>query len=381
MSAPPVQIYKLSIAPLFDRLSEQEKRYAHFLSRAAWSGTRIILRQVSPESISIFDFILELYESCHGNWEQITMSDGISGEDLEQFLRYAATFLSNIGNYYGSGDQKFIPQMSPDSMEKFASRSDKLRSLYLEIQRSLMSIPPFTLGYPGPVAQSSYYLGESIKREEVSLVSRHMGAHSILPENTRIRKTGENAFEVLQASAVKSEAIIPLNIPDSAANVSLVQGNHADDLGKVCEDLSRAATFAANETRRKFINEYTESFRTGSLHVYRDSQRTWITDKAPKVENIFGFVEPYRDPAGIRAEFEGLVAIADVEETKLLSKLVEKSDRFIRRLPWATPENNGKGVFEKSLFEPPDFSSIHAACLFNILMIIEAHDESLGLLF
>ncbi|KAI0885173.1 dipeptidyl peptidase III [Annulohypoxylon maeteangense] len=355
----PVQIYKLGIAPLFDRLSEREKRYGHFLSRAAWCGTRIILRQVSPESIDIFDFILELYKSCDGDWNQISETGGVTEEDLDGFLDYAANFLSNIGNYYGSGDQKFVPQISPASMEKLASRSYKLRNLYSKIQDSIMTVPPFTLGYPGPLAQSSYYPGQSIKKEEIALVSRHMRAHSILPENTRVQKTGEDTFEVLQASTVKSEAPIPLDIPDSTARVDLVRGDHADDLEKVCQNLSEAAKYAANEAQRIFLAQYIESFRTGSLETYRDSQRTWVADKAPKVENIFGFVEPYRDPAGIRAEFEGLVAIADAEETKLLLKLVENSDKFIQRLPWATPENNGKGVFEKSLFEPPDFSSIH----------------------
>ena len=58
-----------------------------------------------------------------------------------------------------------------------------------------------------------------------------------------------------------------------------------------------------------------------------------------------------------------MVAIADAEETKNLAKLVEQSAKFIRRLPWAqtdSTENDGKGPFEKSLFEPPDFSSIHS---------------------
>ena len=83
----------------------------------------------------------------------------------------------------------------------------------------------------------------------------------------------------------------------------------------------------------------------------------------PRVENIFGYVEPYRDPYGIRAEFEGLVAISDPEETRALTKLVEHSATFIRRLPWAdgdSLENDGKGPFEKALFEPPDFTSIHS---------------------
>ena len=74
-------------------------------------------------------------------------------------------------------------------------------------------------------------------------------------------------------------------------------------------------------------------------------------------------MEPYRDPYGSRAEFEGLVAISDAEETKALKKLVEYSTTFIRRLPWVdgiSTENESKGPFEKALFEPPDFTSIHS---------------------
>jgi hypothetical protein len=49
---------------------------------------------------------------------------------------------------------------------------------------------------------------------------------------------------------------------------------------------------------------------------------------------VIGFVEQYRDPAGSRAEFEGIVALADKEATKKLSKMVESSEEFIAELPW-----------------------------------------------
>lgn len=66
---------------------------------AAWHGTRVILRQVSAESLDIFDFILELYASCSGDWRK-PLACGISSQELSSFVDYAATFLSNVGNYY-----------------------------------------------------------------------------------------------------------------------------------------------------------------------------------------------------------------------------------------------------------------------------------------
>lgn len=78
----------------FDRVNVQ-------FFRAAFSGTRIILRQVSPESESIFDFIISLHNACNGDWKSLQTKADISDDELEYFLEYAAMFLGNCGNYKG----------------------------------------------------------------------------------------------------------------------------------------------------------------------------------------------------------------------------------------------------------------------------------------
>lgn len=50
--------------------------------------------------MGIFDFILELYASCSGNWRMLAEENGITADECDAFLDYAATFLSNLGNYY-----------------------------------------------------------------------------------------------------------------------------------------------------------------------------------------------------------------------------------------------------------------------------------------
>ncbi|MCJ1326550.1 hypothetical protein MMC10_003215 [Thelotrema lepadinum] len=93
-------VHLLSVGARFLDLSKEEKLYAHFLSRAAWYGARIILHQTSPESNSIFDLIIRLYAHSQGDWRRLAQSNGILPEELDAFLDYAATFLSNVGNYY-----------------------------------------------------------------------------------------------------------------------------------------------------------------------------------------------------------------------------------------------------------------------------------------
>ncbi|KAI0973575.1 peptidase family M49-domain-containing protein [Xylaria arbuscula] len=341
-----VQVFRLDVEAPFERLTDTEKRYAHHMARAAWFGTKIILRQVSPESLAIYNFILELFHSCSGNWKAL-IEPGVSGEELEGFLTYAATFLSNIGNYFGSGDQKFVPDVNSSVVRKLATRSTRLSELCDEIASFIYTVPPYGLGYPSKATQSSYYPDSNdITVHEVSAMSNVLEQNSIFPENTRIRKSSNGTdFEVLIASVESDGSDPTFPLLEIRGSVRLVHGDHSFDLA-ICG-------------QRKFLCAYVESFQTGSLDTYRESLRIWVRDKAPTVENIFGFVEPYRDPHGTRAEFEGLVAIADREETMLLARLVKNSTKFIRRLPWAAPENDGKGPFEKSLFEPPDFSSIH----------------------
>lgn len=100
-SPPPgATVHQLVVKPAFDALELREKFYAHHLARAAWHGSRIVMRQVSPESPKIFDFIMDLYDACKGQWAILVDECGITPEELASFLEYSATFLCNLGNFY-----------------------------------------------------------------------------------------------------------------------------------------------------------------------------------------------------------------------------------------------------------------------------------------
>ncbi|KAI9725808.1 MAG: hypothetical protein M1828_002437 [Chrysothrix sp. TS-e1954] len=227
-------------------------------------------------------------------------------------------------------------------------------------------MPPFSLGWPSEMAQSSYYPGDEVVTEEdTRYVSRVLEKRHMLPENTRIAKdTSERGvlFVVKQANWAQPGSTKTLQRPREDDAVIKQNGDHFLELQRICNELRWAMTYASNTRQKDVLEHYVESFKTGDLETYRESQRKWVKDLSPSVENIFGFVEPYRDPAGIRAEFEGIVAIKDLNETRRLERLVHSSSTFIRLLPWAigATTNDGKGPFEKSLFEPPDFTSLHA---------------------
>ncbi|MCJ1347462.1 hypothetical protein MMC31_005687, partial [Peltigera leucophlebia] len=182
----------------FERLTKREKLYTHFMAR-------IIMRPVLPESQPIFEFILETYRACDGNWESLAERVHISNEAKEGFLEYASIFLGNIGNYDGRGDQKFVPAILPEELEKISDISEKAKQLYHEIDHAIFSKPPYNLGFPSNVAQSMYYPSDQlINHHEIDQVSKILADKSIHPENKRLRKQssdGKTVFEVLQGSA------------------------------------------------------------------------------------------------------------------------------------------------------------------------------------
>ncbi|KAE8386372.1 dipeptidyl peptidase III [Aspergillus alliaceus] len=368
--------YQLLIKDVFDGLSQREKLYAHHLSQAAWHGTRILLRQTSPEGNGIFDFIIELHKACQGQWTMFVERFGISVEELEEFLDFAGMFMSNLNNFCGGGDQKIIPNLSADSLRKMATISPVARAALEKVIEPMLSTLPNTL----KLRHSMYYLGnDSFTGSEIAAISRVLQKHCVAPENTRIRKTtrgNSTVYDILQAS-VQSNAALADQLKGSAAPIEVLQhggwvrglnnatirlerGDHSKELAQICEHLTKAIRFSANEEQARYLIDYIESFITGSFRAFRRCLKRWVKDYSPRVESIFGFIEPYRDPSGVRCEWRGAVSIADPQQTAKLMAMVNSSTKFIRTLPWAVPGvNNGKGPFEQSEFLAPNFSIVH----------------------
>ena len=157
--------------------------------------------------------------------------------------------------------------------------------------------------------------------------------------------------------------MIPLKYGSSEVTAQKIES-------EFCESLERALNYASNDTREEYISNLYESFRTSDLETYRESIRTWLRDNRPPVETIFGFVEPYRDPHGVRAEFEGLAAVVDRAKTEKLVALGKEASKFVKLLPWCglTDYNDGKGPFKKEVFEESDFTSIHTVAYYSSII-------------
>lgn len=61
----------LEAKPFFESLSLKEKKYAHYMSRASFEGTRIIVTQTNPNALPIYDMILKTFTNEQGDMIQV----------------------------------------------------------------------------------------------------------------------------------------------------------------------------------------------------------------------------------------------------------------------------------------------------------------------
>ncbi|KFY65035.1 hypothetical protein V497_01505 [Pseudogymnoascus sp. VKM F-4516 (FW-969)] len=362
----PPTVVPLEIKKHFDALSPRQKRYAHYISKASFAGTRIILRQVSPESEAIYDFILSLHRAAAGDWSGYATKAGVSAQDLQYFLEYAAQFLGNSGNYKGFGDAKFVPRAPESAFAALAAQDETAKKFYEATKGGIFGTERqdlMHLGFTEEGHMTTYYPDSpSITKAEIEAVSAWMVEVKLLPENTRLRKTEAGVFEILIASAVTE---VPAEGGDigketsftvadgllKGKTIKLVYGDHAKEMAAIAGFHAKAAEEAENENQKNMQLAYVKSFETGSLLAFKDSQRFWIRDKGPMVESDVGFVETYRDPHGVRGEWEGFAATVNLERTAAFTGLVASAQTEIPKLPWGAQ-------FEKDSFLSPDFTSL-----------------------
>lgn len=253
-----------------------------------------------------------------------------------------------------------MPRLEPRQFKALATVSKETLGIYETFKDSIYAgddLGKLHLGYPSAGHVSTYYPDSpDITKEEIAGVSDFLESKGLLPENTRISKTGDG-FAVLIASASTSPSPEDRDLKDSewtlddGKKVKLVFGDYSHEMEIIARHIEEAKKYAANDNEREMMEEYSKSFRTGSLQAFKRSQKAWVLDKGPQVESDIGFIETYRDPHGIRGEWEGFVAMVNKERTQAFGKLVSTAPQYIPLLPW-------DASFEKDKFLSPDFTSL-----------------------
>ena len=212
-------------------------------------------------------------------------------------------FYSNMGNYFSCGKNKFIPQLSIEKFEEILKSSPCYKEInYIwECIKNIVydeSLEFKTINLNEKKGKNSYYLGE-IKLENIIEIDTFLKDHNIELQNTRLMMINPNKFCYLVASI--DERIEDL---ENDNKILGYYGEFGNFLRRVNENLENAKKYCLNDSQLKVIDQYIESFKTGCMKKYYESQNFWNKDKKPIIEANLGWIGNSLDPRGFRCSFE-----------------------------------------------------------------------------
>lgn len=218
-------------------------------------------------------------------------------------------------------------------MRLLAACSAETSRAFDAVADAIYSDSPTLLGWPNAdTGQFSSYYPDSpdLTANEIRRVQERLataGFHEF--ENTRLRKVSDanqvSRYELLIASAeVYARRHTGLEGTDfGLPPIVLCYGDHSAQLGNIIESLDRARHYTSNRTQSLLLEEYVKHFQSGSIEASKHAQKLWVEDKSPTVESLLGFIEYYRDPSKVRAEWRGFVMIQSTTASREFASLVE----------------------------------------------------------
>jgi len=350
---------RLDAGTAFNHLTQSEQLYSHYVSHASWWGGLVVLLQTSQESPDIFRFIHRINTKQEvDTMKKAALNAGLTEQEVTAYLVYCCGFYGNMGNYKGFGDSKFVPNLEKDRLEllmkstkAYQDSPEEMDKLWSMVKGPLYSLTDqqkqLGLGQKG----ITKYFTPNCDQTDSELVNRFMKKKNLEGYINRVIKTKEDdrvVYEIRHA-AVEDRELYKEEFEGCVFKVTT--GDYNELLDNVCKNLELAVKYAANNDEKEMLVEYVKSFREGSLDRHKDGSRFWIRNKGPIVETYIGFIETYRDPAGMRGEFEGFVSMVNKEMSAKFQVLVDKAEEMLPALPW--PKE-----FEKDTFLRPDFTSL-----------------------
>ena len=344
-------IQNINFKETFEQLTEEERNYIYYLTKACWAGQPIVLFQTSYESPALF-MIFQIFFSSIGNLSEIKtylLKNNISEANYNEFIKYVALFYSNFGNY--SLKKKFIPSLKLEDFESILQLSpqiDDIKSIW-DIIKYIIYDDSEKVSYinlEDKNGKNGYYFG-GIKEEQIKKTDAILKKNNYSLLNTRLFMLNTSKIVTLIGSIEEKQTTL------DDENI-LLFGEYSSFLKKVNNSLENALKFVTKDTEKDMINDYINFFNTGNIEIHKESQKKWVKENSSSIDFNIGWNECILDPLGVRGLYEGFVGIADNFRSQKYEQLVKLVKELTNELPW--DEN-----FEKEI-ETVQFNSLEVIC-------------------
>ncbi len=288
--------------PGFEALTTRQKAYIYYLAEATLWGRDITFDQFGRYNLLIRKTLEAILSNCTASPADI---------EWEKLVEYTKRVWFSNGIYHHYGCEKFVPEFTQEYFEKMVKTvpetklpmpSDELLAVICPVMFQPELMPKRVNKVSGEdlvvTSACNYYEGVTQQEVEDYYGAKKAEAGAQPPSfglNSMLRKDGEGRLQ---------------------EDVWRIGGKYGKTIGKITENLSKAAEYAENEQQKKIISLLIDYYKTGDLKTFDEYSIEWLKELDGRIDFINGFIEVYGDPLGYKASWEGIVEYKDLEACK-----------------------------------------------------------------
>ena len=307
--------------PGWDSLTIQQKEYIYHLSEAAKSGRDILWDQNFKYGLKIRKVLETILDNYQGDK---------NSEEYANFLVYAKRVFFSNGIHHHYAEDKILPGCSQEFFKGLMAQSGQ-DSLAVEILPIIYDPSLY------PQRKNITNKGDLLL---ASAVNFYDGVSKKEAENFYAKMENPNDLQPvsygLNSKLVKKDGKIQ-------EDVYKVGGLYGPAIEKIIYHLEKAAVVAENDFQRKYIALLIEYYKTGDLKTWDAYNIAWVEETGSKIDFINGFIENYNDPLGMKATWEAMVNIKDVEASKR-TQIISKNAQWFEDNSPVDPQYKKKEV-------------------------------------
>ena len=333
-----LQILRYQV-PGFNQLPLQQKQLSYYLYEAALAGRDIFYDQKSKYGILLRKTLEAMYGSYKGDK---------STQDWKNFEIYCGRFWFSNGNHHHYSNDKFFPDCSFDYFSAVAKASDS--SLFPKnadesMDAFLARIKPII--YDPNVEPKLVNLTDGIDNVKGSSVNFYEDVthKEITDFYSKFDSKGNEPEWGLNSKVVKDAS------GKVVEKVWKAGGMYSSAIEKIIGWLEKAISVAEDSDQKTALQLLVQFYKTGDLHTWDEYNIAWVKDINSRIDAVNGFIEVYHDPLGIKASWESVVSMKDLQTTRIIKAIADQAQWFEDHSP-ILPENkkkNVKGIIAKAI--------------------------------
>ena len=324
--------------PDIESLSTAQKELLYYLTEAALQGRDILYDQNCKWNLPI----RRALEAVYTNTKDRT-SDNFKG--LELYLK--EVWVSNGIHHHYSGD-KFTPHFE---QSYFVDEVSKVPAEALRLQNG-QTVDGLLADILPVIFDPKLYAKKTNQASGVDLIATSAGNYY---DGGITQKEAEEFYAKMKDTTDRQPVMYGLNSKlvkrDGVVSeeVYRIGGLYSTALEKVVYWLQKAAAVAENDAQKAAIDKLIQFYKSGSLKDFDAYSILWVNDTASQIDVVNGFIESYGDPLGMKASWESLVNLKNMEATKRTEIISANAQWFERNSPAEDrfKKDNVKGITAK----------------------------------